>query len=61
VVGPLPAEIGHGMSYAAGVAAAGVAAGGVAAGGVHRAAAHAFVSLLTDPAQKEFLASRGFA
>jgi hypothetical protein len=56
VVGPLPAEIGHGMSYAAGVAAA-----GVAAGGVHRAAAHAFVSLLTDPAQKEFLTSRGFA
>jgi molybdate transport system substrate-binding protein len=51
VVGPLPAEIGHGMSYAVGLAAA----------GGHRAAAQAFVSLLTDPARKEFLASRGFA
>jgi molybdate transport system substrate-binding protein len=50
VVGPFPAAIGHGMSYAA----------GLAAGGGNREAARAFIGMLTDPAQREFLASRGF-
>ena len=50
VVGPLPAAITHGMNYAVGLAAA----------GGHRAAAQAFVELLTGPAQNDYLASRGF-
>ena len=50
VVGPFPAAIGHGMSYAA----------GLAAGGGNREAARAFIAMLTDPAQRDFLASRGF-
>jgi molybdate transport system substrate-binding protein len=50
VVGPLPTAIGHGMSYAV----------GLASGGGNREAARAFITLLTDPAPKDFLASRGF-
>lgn len=50
VVGPFPAAIGHGMAYAV----------GLAANGSHREEARAFIKLLTDPAQQDFLASRGF-
>lgn len=50
VVGPLPAAIAHGASYAA----------GLAANGGNREAAQRFIALLTDPAQKDYLGSRGF-
>jgi molybdate transport system substrate-binding protein len=48
--GPLPAAIGHGMSYAA----------GVSAGSANRAGAQRFIDLMTGPAQWEFLVSCGF-
>jgi molybdate transport system substrate-binding protein len=50
VVGPLPDPIGHGTSYAAGLAST----------GAHREEARAFIALLTDRKQSAFLASRGF-
>jgi molybdate transport system substrate-binding protein len=50
VVGAYPSAIGHGTSYAV----------GLASGGGNREVARAFIALLTDPAQKDFLASRGF-
>ena len=50
VVGPLPGPVAHGASYAAGLAAA----------GGNRDAARRFIRLLTDPAQRDYLASRGF-
>lgn len=51
VAGPFPAEFGHGMDYAA----------GLAANGGNRDAATAFIALVTGPAQRGFLVSRGFA
>jgi molybdate transport system substrate-binding protein len=50
VVGPFPPAIAHGMGYA----------GGLAAGGGSREAARAMLARLADPAQREYLASRGF-
>ena len=51
VAGPFPPAIAHGMDYAA----------GLSANGGNREAAAAFIKLLVDPAQDDFLASRGFA
>ena len=50
VAGPFPPAIAHGMDYAA----------GLSADGGNRDAAVAFIKLLVDPAQDDFLASCGF-
>jgi molybdate transport system substrate-binding protein len=50
VVGPFPAAIAHGMSYA----------GALATTGANREAARTFLARLSDPAQRSYLASRGF-
>lgn len=50
VVGPYPAAIAHGMSYAAGIAAQ----------AEHPDAARKFIALITDRRQSAFLVSRGF-
>jgi molybdate transport system substrate-binding protein len=50
VAGQYPEPIAHAMDYAA----------GLPAGGDHRAAARAFIALITAPAQKDYLTSCGF-